>query len=193
MRNLHLDRLLRDVKEVKQASEALFSSLSPEQIAWKPNRKAWSVLECYDHLLVTNGLYIPRIKAALDKSEDSVENSVRPFKPSYFGRLFIKSLRPQSGFKIKTFKVFRPKNGATNLDIPSLFLAQQNELVELIKRADQCDVNAVKFSSPVSRLIRFSLGEGLSVVVVHEQRHLLQAQNLQLLPDFPEFQQVKRV
>lgn len=193
MRNLHLDRLLKDVKEVKQASEALFSSLSPEQISWKPNRKSWSVLECYDHLLVTNGLYIPKIKAALEKSEKSVEKSVRPFKPSYFGRLFIKAIKPGSGFKIKTFKIFKPKNGPQNLDIPAKFLAQQDELIELIKRADQCDVNAVKFSSPVSRLIRFSLGEGLSVVVVHEQRHLLQAQNLQLLTDFPEFQHVKRI
>ncbi|MBX2822222.1 MAG: DinB family protein [Rhodothermaceae bacterium] len=193
MRNLHLDRLLKDVKEVKQASEALFSSLTPEQITWKPNKKSWSVLECYDHLLVTNGQYIPRIEGALKKAEQSVEKSVRPFKPSYFGRLFIKSLKPQSRLKIKTFRIFKPKNGPQNLNIPAQFLAQQDELIELIKRADQCDVNSVKFSSPVSRLIRFSLGEGLSVIVVHEQRHLLQAQNLQLFPEFPEFQQVKRI
>ena len=147
MRNLHLDRLLKDVKEVKQASEALFSSLSPEQITWKPSRKSWSVLECYDHLLVTNGLYIPRIKAALEKSEKSVEKSVQPFKPSYFGRFFIKAIQPRSGFKLKTFKVFKPQSASQNREIPPLFLAQQDALIELIKRADQCDVNAVKFSS----------------------------------------------
>ena len=192
MRNIHLDRLLKDAKEVKQASEALFSSLSPEQLTWKPSKKSWSILECYDHLLVTNGLYIPKIEKALEKAEQSVENGVRPFKPSFFARLFIKSLRPQSGFKIKTFGVFKPRNGKGNLDIPAQFLAQQDELMQLIKRADQCDVNSVKFSSPLSSLIRFSLGEGLSVVVVHEQRHLLQAQNLQLMPDFPEYQHVKR-
>lgn len=192
MRNLHLDRLLKDAKEVKRASETLFSSLSPEQLTWKPNRKSWSILECYDHLLVTNQLYLPKIKGAIEKAEQSPENGVVPFKPSFFARLFIRSLKPGSGFKIKTFKVFKPKNGATNLEIPSQFLSQQDELIALLKRADECDVNAVRFSSPVSKLIRFSLGEGLSVVVVHEQRHLLQAQNLQLMTDFPEFQHVKR-
>lgn len=193
MRNLHLDRLLKDATEVKQASEALIASLSPEQLTWKPDRKVWSILECFDHLLTTNGLYLPRIAAAIEAAEKSGENSVKPFKPTLFARLFIKSLRPGSGFKIKTFRVFKPQHGPQALDVTTRFLEMQEELINLIKRADGSDVNAVKFSSPVSRLIRFSIGEGLSVLVVHEQRHLLQAQNIQLNTGFPEFQQVKRI
>ena len=150
-------------------------------------------MECFDHLIATNESYFPRIVKAIETAENTGERGVRPFKPSIFGRFFIKSLRPGSGFKVKTFKVFKPKSGPKSLDVTTRFLAMQDELIALIKRADGCDVNAVKFASPVSGLLRFSIGEGLSVLVVHEQRHLLQAQNIQLTTGFPEFQQVKRL
>ena len=189
MRNLHLDSLLNDTKQVKRASEALFASLSPEQLTWKPKRGVWSILECFDHLYTTNELYIPRVEKAIDKALHAGRTNVSPFKPSLFGRFFINSLRPESKMKMKTFGLFKPKDRGTSLEVTHLFLSQQDMLSHLIRRADECDINSVKFSSPVSRLIRFSIGEGLSVLVVHEQRHLLQAQNRQLHIGFPEFQQ----
>ncbi len=186
--NLYLDGLHQDIEEVQRASEALFASLTPRQLTWKPARRKWSILQCFDHLLVTNGLYMERLYEAIQKGKVSHAEAISPFKPSWFGKKFIDSLRPESKLKIKTFRVFRPANTPEDLSVTTKFIAQQKSLLELIKLADHCDLNKARLSSPANRLIRFSVGEALTILVVHEQRHLLQAQNIQLLADFPEFQ-----
>ena len=186
--HLHLVSLLKDTAEVLRATEALFASLSPEQLIWKPERKAWSILECFDHLLTTNNAYLPRIREAIGKATATGVENLVPYKPSWFASKFIDSMRPGSSFKVKTFGVFKPKSKPNDLGVTQKFIAQQQELLGLIKRADRCDLNGVKLSSPANRLIRFSIGEALTLLVVHQQRHLLQAQNVQLLGHFPEFQ-----
>ncbi len=186
--NLHLDGLYQDTEEILYASEALFASLTPAQLVWKPARKKWSILECIDHLLVTNGLYMERLYEAIQKGKVNSTEAISPFKPSLFGRWFIDSLRPEKKFKIKTFRIFKPSPQLDGPTVTAKFIEQQKSLLKLIKLADQCDLNGVKLSSPASRLIRFSIGEALTLLVVHQQRHLLQAQNIQLLADFPEFQ-----
>ena len=188
LHHLHLVDLYRDALEVMYASESLFASLSPDQISWKPDRKAWSILECFDHLLVVNEQYISRIKAALDKRETESLGYMTPYDPSWFARKFINSMQPGAGMRMKTFRTFKPQPHADDLEVTKRFLIQQKELLSLIREADSGNINDVKLSSPVSRLIRFTIGEALTMLVVHEQRHLLQAQNVQLHSRFPEFQ-----
>ena len=186
--NLYLEGLYQDAKEVLHASEALFASLTPAQLTWKPGRKKWSILQCFDHLLKTNALYFARLQPAIEAGTVSRAEAVAPFKPSRFGKWFIGRLRPESKFKLKTFAAFKPDSRADDFTVTARFVAQQKQLLTMIKKADECDLNSIKIASPVSRLIKFSVGEALTVLVVHEQRHLLQAQNLQLLSGFPEFQ-----
>ena len=186
--NLYLDGLYRDIEEVLHASEALFASLTPQQLTWKPGRKKWSIFECFDHLLTTNELYMERLREALERGRVTSAEAISPFKPSLFGRWFIDALRPESKFRTKTFRIFKPQSAKGDLKVTTGFLEQQKALLRLVKQADQCDLNHVKLSSPANRLIKFSIGEALTLTVVHNQRHLLQAQNIQLLAGFPEFQ-----
>ena len=184
----HLIVLHRDTSEVLRAAKSLFASLSPEQLSWKPDRKTWSVIECFDHLLTTNGLYMPRIQQAIEKSRVPGAKSLLPYKPSWFATKFIASMRPGSGFRVRTFKIFKPRASEPDADVTQRFILQQQALLNLMRAADQCDLNGTKLSSPASRMIRFTIGEALTLLVVHQQRHLLQAQNLQLQVHFPSFQ-----
>ncbi len=186
--NLHLDGLYKDTEEVLEASEALFASLTPAQLTWQPAKKKWSILECFDHLLVTNGLYMERLYEAMQEGKITSAEAIAPFKPSMFGKWFIDSLRPHSKFKTRTLRMFKPASGPGDVAVPSRFIEQQKGLLRLIKLADQCDLNQKKLSSPANRFIRLSIGEALTLTVVHNQRHLLQAQNIQLFSGFPEFQ-----
>ena len=188
VQNLHLDGLYQDVKEVIRASEALFASLAPAQLTWKPRKNKWSVLECFHHIMVVNELYLPRIKEAMKRGALTHAEAITPFKPSLFGKWFINSMRPEARLKVKTFKIFKPQRAIDDLGLLPKFLDQQRLLLKIIKHADGCDLNKVKLASPASRLVRFSIGEALTLLVVHEQRHLLQAQNILLLSEFPEFQ-----
>lgn len=186
--NLYLDQLHQDVEEVLRASEALFASLTPRQLTWKPGRRKWSILQCFDHMLVTNGMYMERLFEAIQQGKVSHAEAISPFKPTWFGKKFIDSMRADSKLKVKTFRIFRPADTPDDLGVKAKFIEQQKSLLELIKLADHCDLNKARLSSPANRLIRFSVGEALTLLVVHEQRHLLQAQNIQLHADFPAFQ-----
>ncbi len=186
--NLYLEGLYRDAEEVLHASEALFASLTPAQLCWKPGKRKWSILQCFEHLLITNQLYMDGLKGAMQEGRVRTAEAILPFKASFLGKWFIDTLRPESTFKKKTFRIFKPAPSSDDLTITTKFIDEQKKLLQVIKEADQCDLNNIRLTYPASRLFKFSIGEVLTIVVVHEQRHLLQAQNIQLLADFPEFQ-----
>ena len=58
----------------------------------------------------------------------------------------------------------------------SLSRDQLRELIELIEAARGKNLNRPRFGSPITALLRFSIGEGLELMVRHQQRHLLQIQ-----------------
>ena len=66
------------------------------------------------------------------------------------------------------------------------FTKDQIALRYLIENADGLHLAKVKVVSPVSRLIRFSLGQCFRALIGHEKRHLLQINALTTHPDFPQ-------
>ena len=179
----HLRTLLADVTTVTTETERLRATLSEAQCIWKPEPGVWNVLECFHHLIVTDKLYGPRLRAAIEKA--SREGGSTPFRPSLFGKTFIRYVSPGSKRKIKTLRLFEPPPALTDVTVLHQFIDHQDELTALIHQADGINLNRGKFSSPASRLVRFSVGEGLTVLVVHQQRHLQQAQRLTERSDFP--------
>ncbi len=179
----HLRTLLADVTTVTTETERLRATLSEAQCIWKPEPGVWNVLECFHHLIVTDKLYGPRLRAAIEKA--SREGGSTPFRPSLFGKTFIRYVSPGSKRKIKTLRLFEPPPALTDVTVLQQFIDHQDELTALIHQADGINLNRGKFSSPASRLVRFSVGEGLTVLVVHQQRHLQQAQRLTERSDFP--------
>ncbi len=179
----HLRRLLNDLNTVTAETERLRATLSEAQCIWKPAPGVWNVLECFQHLIVTDELYYPRLRLAIEKAKR--EGGSAPFRPSLFGKTFIRYVSPESQRKIKTFRTFEPSPALTDLTVLQQFVDHQDALTALIRQADGINLNRGKFSSPASRLVRFSVGEGLTVLVVHQQRHLQQARRLAERPDFP--------
>ncbi len=179
----HLRKLMVDVTATTAEVEQLCTDLSDEQLAWKPEPGTWNILECINHLMIVDGLYFPQIQNALDSA--TRRDGSAPFRPSWFGRTFLGFVSPESTRKIKTLRLFTPPPALTDVTIPAQFALQQKAFVHLIREADGADLNGNKFASPATRLIRFSLGEGLTMLAMHQQRHLQQARRLTEHPDFP--------
>ena len=179
----HLRTLLDDLNAVTAEAERLRATLSEAQCIWKPEPGVWNVLECLQHLVVTDELYFPRIRAAIEKARG--EGDSMPFRPSFFGKTFIRYVSPESKKKVKTLRLFEPPPTLTDVTVLQHFIDHQDELAALIRQADGINLNRNKLSSPASRLVRFSVGEGLTMLVAHQQRHLQQARRLTEHPDFP--------
>lgn len=179
----HLRQLRADLAGVTAEAERLRDELSDAQLTWQPTPDAWSIAGCFDHLYVVGTLYYPRVREAIGRAPEAGADAA--FKPSFFGRKFIQAVSPETKRRVKTFKIFKPEQAATDAPALGRFIAQQADFAALLREADGHDLNAGKFSSPLNRLIRFTLGEGLTFLVAHQQRHLGQALRVMEAPGFP--------
>jgi hypothetical protein len=169
------------VDDIRSFTADLKAQLRPEQLRWKPGDDEWSVAECLDHLVSTGYLYYPRLDEALDSVNS--DGDLSPYEPSVLAKLFIWTISPDAGIKVRAFEPFEPKHPKEDVAILDMFDGQQSELLELISRADTVNINGGKFTTP--GLVRLTIGEGLTMVVQHQRRHVLQIERLRDHPNFP--------
>ena len=72
-------------------------------------------------------------------------------------------------------KIFRPA-GEAPPEALDRFLAAQDALLTALASADGIDLNRWKLRSPATALLRFRVGEALELMVMHNDRHLDQAE-----------------
>ncbi len=183
--NPFLQSLLDILNDVSAETKSFLAGLSEKQVRWKPAPKVWSISECFEHLIATNRVYGDNIGPGIEQAAN-IDTSSLAYQPRRLAAWFIDQVRPEKTTKLKTFSTFT--NGMSNAN-PNLlddFLAQQAMMENLIRGAAGIDFNKVKIASPASRFLKFQVGEALQLLVLHEQRHLLQAKNRSKLPNFPK-------
>ncbi|ARA94662.1 MAG: DinB family protein [Bacteroidetes bacterium] len=185
VRHPHLQHCLAEVRDALARARALGATYSPAQLAWKPEPSVWNMLECLDHLIVLDGMYVPHIRAAIDGAPEALRGSEAPFKPSLLGRLFYQMVKPDPAFRLKAPRPFTPRPALTDTAVIDRFVAHQETLMDLMRRADGLHLRKVTLPSPLSSLLRFSLGDVFWFLPAHQQRHLRQAERLARHPDFP--------
>jgi hypothetical protein len=186
IKNPRLKELSDIVEASRERARALASGLSRAQLDWQPGSGRWGVGQCLEHLVVSHERMAPPIREALDR----IRAGARPptydaWKPGFLGGLLIRSIDPAIGKRrMKTGRAFQP-GPAARPDVLSAFDTCQEELLSLLAEADGLDVTAAKIASPMSRLIRYHVGDALTITAVHLPRHLAQAERVKSEPDFP--------
>lgn len=153
-----------------------YTSLSLEVLNWRREQNSWSILECFEHLNLYGDFYIPEIRRSIEQSKPS---SSKDFKSGLLGNYFAKSMLPKE--KLNKMKTFKDKNPiGSSLDIKTIerFISQQEEILTLLNKSRQVDLNKTKTGISISKWIKLKLGDTFRVVVYHNQRHLLQAKKV---------------
>ena len=183
--NEALSDLIVEAKAIAGDARATFGSLTAQQLNWKPNQQQWSIGQCFDHLVTANKSYFPMFdKIIKGRKKNTVWQSM-PLLPSFFGKMLIRFLDPASTRKLKAPKRFRPSSSNIDGNIISAFVDQQNQLTTLMKESEGLNLQRIKISSPVSRIITYSLLDAYTIIVVHEKRHFLQARRVLDSSGFP--------
>jgi hypothetical protein len=177
-----IDSLLRDQQRVKELAH-LFLDLDEQQLNWKPSTGKWSIGECLDHLNVTGGMYIDRIKKISRTGKRTAED--KEFRSGMIGAYLARVVDPASVKTYKSPKVFKPVSSGITTAVLDIFLAQQDELTELIELCRNYDLIGNMLSSPVNRLFTLRLGDALIITLRHDERHLLQAKRVMEIFSFP--------
>ena len=177
--------LITEMTVIADNALLTFGNLTASQLDWKPSAEAWSIGQCFDHLIAANTAYIPIIEQVLTGTKQSTTWEKIPLLPTLFGKLLIKYLSPQSTRKLKAPEVFKPSSSSIDEGIINRFIELQKRMMLLMKGTEGFNPGQIKITSPALRFITYSLMDAYQIVVVHEKRHVQQAERVLAAEGFP--------
>lgn len=181
-----LERLVAEFDRIKSVSSEIFDMLDQQELNWRPGPDRWSVAECFEHLSITAEMLTTPLRNAIDEGRRKGLLKPGPYKHGLIGKFFIKSLQP-GGRKVKVPAVYAPSHDS-ELDgrvLRHRFLSLQDEVKDIIHRANGVDLARVKVSSPALSILKLNAAEWLAATVAHQDRHIDQARRVMLEPAFP--------
>jgi len=174
-----LDRLEGQLEEQLNEVISVFQNLPTEVLLRRKDAQRWNIAECFSHLNSYADFYLPRVVRSLQKAAPASEEDA--FQHSFLGRYFIRSM--DAALSSKTYKAMKKHLPGPISDphaVVALFLAHLEHLLMLVRKARYKTLQRNSVATSLAPLFRINVGDALAFLVVHIQRHLLQAR--QLLP-----------
>jgi hypothetical protein len=150
----------------------VLAGLSTAQLNWKEDPGKWSILECVEHLNRYNSYYIQEIENNFTSSKQSVDAELIS---TWIGQKSIAMMQPKNRKKQKTFKKMNPANSALNSEIFQKLFLDQQRIKNLLQGILNVDANAKVVRVEFFKLLKMTIAEGLEFLIVHQQRHMIQA------------------
>jgi hypothetical protein len=171
-------RLIAEVGALTARARAAFGGLSASQLNWKPAPTEWSIAQCLEHLMLINADYFPILeRVARGAWTPSVKERL-PLLPRLFGKMVLALVQPGSTRKVQAVARFRPSTSAIPGDIVARFAAHQDTLAWHMDAAGRRDLARTIITSPVSRVVTYSLLDAYRIIVAHEGQHMAQAERV---------------
>ncbi|MFN2458322.1 MAG: DinB family protein [Chitinophagaceae bacterium] len=172
-----INELQIDVGKIIAVAE-FFKGVEKGKLVYQDHKDKWSVVQILEHLNSYGRYYLPAIDKAI--AQKTNENSAW-FNPGRLGSYFTNSMKPTNVFEVKNkMKAMKNYCFPNNLNVDTVlneFLEQKNLLLRLLEVAKDRDLNTIRISIAISKLIRLKLGDVFRFLVAHEQRHMIQARN----------------
>jgi hypothetical protein len=178
---MNADRIksvISDLESISEEAQASFGHLTGAQLNWKPDAGSWSVAQCLDHLITINSLYFPLFEKM--KSGRIGNTFLEKYSPlsGFFGRYLINASAPENLKKMKTSRIAYPSASEIDDGIVEKFREHNRELGSRIGSISSDIELTTIITSPLAGFVTYSLDDCLTILVVHERRHLLQAKRV---------------
>jgi len=174
--NAQLAAVADDFDTALRRLQTLAHSLSPEEWTRRPAAGRWSPIECVQHLNLTAEATLPRVRQGLDEAARSGVRSAATYRRDPLGWLIWRSLRQPGRFKSKTPAAFVPHADRPPAEIVAAFTRLQADHVACVREADGLPIDRVRIPSPFNERIRYNVYACLTILAVHQHRHLWQAE-----------------
>ena len=173
MKRIEFLRAQKNVVQKISEQASSFLKLSADELNQTPPTGDWSALQCFEHLNLYNRYYISELKTAMNEVSGRGEDFGIEF--TWIGKKSIAMMHPSNRKKQKTFKKMIPVSGTLSVDLIHAFLDDQKTILELLDAAATKDITKKKVKVEFFRLLKMNIAETIEFVLVHEQRHILQA------------------
>jgi hypothetical protein len=177
--------LRRDTEELIRIADREFVPLSVEQLLRKPAPDKWSVAQCLEHLNRYGLHYLPAMQSRIDDALARDSHPLPAFRSGWLGDFLIRTVQPmhtgslRANRKLSSPKAYDPdRTGTTTAEALPTFLRQQQTTLALLEKAGRVNLEAIRVPISITNLIRLRLGDCLRFVIVHNQRHVQQAQRV---------------
>jgi hypothetical protein len=187
-----VERLVAELAAADARIAQAAGGLAPLQLQWRPPEGGWGIGDVLEHLLASNEDYLARLRVLVAEGARGTGAPVRAdrpgggadgWRPSLMGGFLARSLRATR--KLPAPKIWRPAS-APRADALERFLAGEREIARLLRDSLDLDWRRTRLASPVSRLVRFNLGDAFEILAAHSSRHAGQVERVRARRDFPE-------
>jgi hypothetical protein len=163
---------------LRSEGQLLAQDLTDAQFNWRANPTSWSIEECLSHLVMVGTVDADAVEKAIDQAHAKGLKAHGPFAYPDWERYILRESEPPVREAVAAPKRFVPLHGQPVTSVLPTFLHVQRRFLGHIERADGLDLRRVKVPTPVTRLVRMSLGSTLARVAAHGRRHLAQARKV---------------
>jgi hypothetical protein len=176
----------KQFEQLANDADRLAGRLSDVQFTWKPEPTRWSVSDCLEHLNSTARAYLPCLDESISEGIRKGWYQPGPFSHGLLGRLAISLMQSPPRLALRAPKAFEPEPSHGRQRTLAAFRAYQVQYVDRLRQGDGLDLERTKTRAPAPYAwIRLPLGSTLKVLIVHEQRHVLQAKAVMQDAAFP--------
>jgi len=174
-----IDNICSEIDAIAKDAASTFGHLGRDQLNWKSAARTWSIAQCFDHLITVNTLYFPLFERMRSSGVAGTWWERNSPLSSFFGRYLIRTLSPEYKKRSKTTRKGYPSASDLDGEIVSRFSDHQTRLSEHINAlSPEIDLAKHIITSPMMGFVTYSLDDALTILAVHERRHLDQARRV---------------
>jgi hypothetical protein len=185
-RHITIDQIVTESLQGLARLNALVDGLSDAQMLWRPSPSSWSIAECLDHLNRTLALYTGQLRIAFERERQNAPLAPSSFRVGFIASKMASFLDPPYRLRTKAVAKILPDPKLVPANVVQEYIQQREALLEFAKEAARVDMSSIRISSPILRLLKFSITESLVVILAHDRRHLWQSENVRSHPNFPK-------
>jgi hypothetical protein len=151
-------------------------TVSPEQWTRRPAAERWSAIECIQHLNLTAEATLPRVRDGIAEAQLRSRSAPARYRRDMIGWLLWRGLRQPGRFKSKTAAAFVPHADRPAAEILSRFTTLQSDHLACVSECDGLPIDRIRIVSPFNERVRYNVYSALTILAVHQHRHLWQAE-----------------
>ena len=162
-----------------------FGSLTMEQHNWKQSADSWSVAQCLEHLILTADEFYPEFGNIISGNrKNTFWQSYSPFT-RMSGRFLINALKTDSKKVKAPSKTIVPPS-IIDASIVERFESEYADVIEKIRATAAADWKKTVVTSPLLRVMTYTVDDAYTILVEHSRRHIRQAKRVMAAEGFPK-------
>jgi hypothetical protein len=176
-----LELRVREFEAAGDAARELFDGLPEDLLRRRPAPDRWSVVECLEHLNVTGAQLLPVLDRGIERARRKHWYAMGPSRYGWLETWFVSLAGRTEGpprRRLRTPRLYAPGSEPVPSRVLPAFLELQSQLRNRARSAAGLDLARGRLRSPVTPLVRLSLGQWLALTAGHQERHLAQARRV---------------